>query len=140
MDRLTRRDVVSGGVLILLALLYYLATLELPAGDGEPGPAFFPRLLAAVLLALGVRIVLGGIREAGQSDLPASGKPVVLIGATLAYLAIFAPLGFVLSTLAYTLFTARLLGGRGISSLLVPLVATALVYALFAIGLALPLP
>ncbi|HXV65299.1 MAG TPA: tripartite tricarboxylate transporter TctB family protein [Vicinamibacteria bacterium] len=140
MDRLTRRDVVSGGALILLALLYYLATLELPAGDGEPGPAFFPRLLAAVLLALGVRIVLRGLREAGQADLSELRKPTLLIVATVAYLAIFAHLGFVLSTLAYTLFTARLLGGRGVSSLLVPLVATAIVYALFAVGLALPLP
>ena len=126
--------------MVLLALLYYLTTLELPAGDGEPGPAFFPRLLAAVLLVLGLWIVVRGLREAGQADLPESRKPAVLIVATVAYLAIFTHVGFVLSTLAYTLFTARLLGGRGVSSLLVPLVATAIVYALFAIGLALPLP
>ncbi len=51
-------DVVSGAVLFVVALVYYAGTRNLPAGQGEPGPAFFPILLALVLGGLGLSILI----------------------------------------------------------------------------------
>ena len=61
------RDTLSGGVLLVLAGAYFYSTLELPAGQGEPGPAFFPTLLSGALLILSGTLIVRGLRTAPRA-------------------------------------------------------------------------
>ena len=56
-------DVVSGGVLLLVAVAYGLGATRIPSQAGEPGPGFMPMALALLLAALSLAITVGGLRR-----------------------------------------------------------------------------
>jgi putative tricarboxylic transport membrane protein len=162
-DRIERaRDGVSGLALVVFSALYYLAARRLPAGTSEPGPGFFPSILAGSLSVLGLVILSRAIgaskghRDRGRPGVPAAlgiVRPLLLAGATVAYVPAFTAFGFVPATLALATLAVVLFRGPGDEGesrsrsrsrkwiwVLVPLVTTALLYAIFAIGLGVPLP
>ena len=133
------RDVASGAVLVLIAFVYFSGARALPIGQGEPGPRFFPYLLAAVLLGLAVTIIVRGFRN--QRTMAGSvRRPAGLIVLTVLYAAAFTPAGFLVSTLAYTASVVLLLGHRGWLALVIPFATTAFLYAAFVVGLGVVLP
>ena len=153
-----RHEVISGGTLIAVSAAYFVGTMGLPDGQGEPGPAFLPRVLAVALCALGVAILVGGVRSdstvgASTADLPTASGPFesepglgdtkvwAAVAGTFLYVGLFDPLGFVLSTLAYT-FGLTVLTGRAGSRLrfVVPPLCTLGLYLFFRIGLGVRLP
>lgn len=133
------RDVASGLTLAAVAIVYFWGARSLPLGGDEPGPRFFPSLLAAVLLALAVAIVVRGVRERHAVE-GSMGRPVALIAWTVLYAAAFVPVGFVLSTLVYTSGVVLALGQRGWRALVIPLATTSCLYAVFTLGLGVVLP
>jgi putative tricarboxylic transport membrane protein len=136
-------DVVSGAVLFVIALFYYSGTRNLPRGQGEPGPAFFPILLALALGALGLSILFQGIKKGTESEQEGYGfwKPGVTIVLTAVYVVVFPALGFAVSTWLYTLsVTVMFRKDRWLIPVVVPIVSTSLVYLLFRIGLGVRLP
>jgi putative tricarboxylic transport membrane protein len=140
----SHKDIASGGVLFLVAAVYFMGTWKLPAGKGEPGPAFFPVLLACTLMFLAISILWQGLRT-GQENKERSDhtpwKPIVAIAATALYVALFQVLGFALSTLLYTLsITWMFRRPRPAFIVAVPIVSTALIYILFRVGLGVRLP
>lgn len=149
------RDTISGGALLLLSGGYFLQSLGLPEGRGEPGPAFFPMVLAALLAVVAVVIIGGGVVREGSAaavapdtdDAPDARDPArrfepwIAIGATFAYAVAFIPLGFAASTLLYTLvITWVFQRGRPTLLILVPLISTGVIYALFRLALGARLP
>lgn len=137
-------DVVSGAVLFVVALVYYASTRNLPAGQGEPGPAFFPILLAFVLGGLGLSILFQGIKKSTERNQePGYGfwKPGLTIVLTAIYVVVFPALGFAVSTWLYTLsVTVMFRRDRRLLLVVVPTVSTSLIYLLFRIGLGVRLP
>lgn len=165
MDRLaTRRDVVSGILLVVFSALYYLSARGLPTGTNEPGPGFLPKILAGLLAVLGTVILVRGLAiptrreskgetagETGAERAPRQSLtwPVALAAASLLYVWGFTLVGFAPATLALsTLIVVSYSHGPGRGRdrkwqwewLIVPLVTTALLYVIFAIGLGVPLP
>lgn len=144
MGRLTfHRDVVSGGVLLALSALYYHASRVLPAGRDEPGPAFFPVLLAGALAVLAVALVLRGWRNApDDAETPPDGRRVAgAIGLTGLYVALFGTLGFLVSTALFTLAVTFMFNrGRSARVLAWPVLATLAIYLLFDVALGARLP
>ena len=154
---MVHRDLISGGVLAAVAVAYFAATLGMPVGQGEPGPSFVPRVLAVALFMLGLATVVGGVtssrRARALGDEPTDGPPATAgqppevkkawqaVGLTAAYVMLFEPLGFALSTLAYT-FGVTVLFQRERSSLLfiVPPLCTLAIYLFFRVGLGARLP
>ncbi len=135
----------------------------MPASQAEPGPAFLPRILSAALLLLGFVTLVAGIRSK-RTEGDRTGETVTLpgpelqpesepgldpdidrvwaaVGVTFMYVWLFEPLGFVLSTLAYT-FGVTVLFRRDHSKLLfvVPLLCTLAIYLFFRVGLGARLP
>jgi hypothetical protein len=138
------KDITSGSVLFLVAAVYFIGTWKLPSGKGEPGPAFFPVLLSGTLMFLAVSILWQGLR-ARQGDEERADqtpwKPIVAIAATGLFVAFFQVLGFVLSTLLYTLaITCMFRRDRPAFVVAVPIVSTVLIYLLFQVGLGVRLP
>jgi putative tricarboxylic transport membrane protein len=138
----SRRDVASGSVLFLVALLYFIGTWGLPAGKDEPGPAFFPVLLSCALMLLALSILRQGMK-AETEDAPSHTpwKPILAVAVTALFVALFQVLGFVLSTLAYTLsITLMFRRDRILTLVVVPIVSTVFLFLLFRIGLGVRLP
>jgi len=133
------RDVASGSVLVVLAVVYFLGARAFPSGQGEPGPVFFPTLLSAILLGLALVIIARSFRKRRSLD-GAWVRPASLIVLTILYALSFAPIGFLLSTLLYTAGVVLLLGKRGWRALVIPLATTAFIYAAFVLGLGVVLP
>lgn len=128
-------DIVSGTVLILVAVVYFLGARELPSG-----PSFFPHILSAVLAALATFIIVRGIRESSRIEHVPVVRPAALTLLTIAYALVFVPAGFLLSTLGYTVAVVLLLERRGWGWLFVPVATTAFLYAAFVVGLGVTLP
>lgn len=133
------RDVVSGGVLFVASVSYFLGTMGLPAGKGEPGPRFFPMILSCALAILGVSILLKGFIEKPRPTEETEGelqrgfaKVALAVVATAGYVALLETLGFLLSTWLYTLsVTVMFRRDRVIEPVVVPIVSTFLIYLLF---------
>ncbi len=142
------RDVISGGALLALALLYFRAAGKLPAGRDEPGPGFLPILLSFSLALIAVWILIGGLKNAAGQETGSETrvglspwKPILALTLTALYATLFQILGFVLSTWLYTLSVTLLFRrDRPILPLLVPILSTATIYLLFEIGLGIRLP
>ena len=139
--RRLHQDVVSGGALLALAVGYGSVALTIPPGEGEPGPAFLPVALGLALAVLSLAIVRNGLRA---SDPPNADRPAyrawLATLATLAYAALFQPMGFVLSTLAYSTAVTLLFSRDRGHLLLVPPVVTLLIYVFFRVALGVRLP
>lgn len=153
---LLRDDVVSGGVLLLVAVAYGVGATRIPSQAGEPGPGFMPMALAALLAALSVAIVVGGLRRRGDTDVdggeptedePGSAgsrsreaKPWLASIATIAYAALFQPLGFVLSTLAYSGYLTSLFTEDRKLRVSVPICVALALFVFFRVALGVRLP
>ena len=145
MDRLND-DVRSGGVLLAVAIGYGVVALRIPSGDGEPGPGFLPLVLAVLLAALSVSIVVRGLKPTTVS--PATGRPDDDLGprrwlaalATVAYVALFQPLGFLVSTVAYCAALTWLFTRDRRMLVAVPVGVTAALFVLFRLALGVRLP
>ena len=108
-------------------------------GRDEPGPRFFPYLLAGTLLLLGIGVVVRGLRERRKID-GGLARPAGLIALTVLYVVAFTPVGFLVSTLLFTSSVVLLLGERGWRAITIPLATTAFMYAAFVAGLGVVLP
>ena len=148
---MVHRDVASGGTLAAVSVAYFLGTRGMPAGQGEPGPAFLPVVLSVALLVLGLVTLVGGVRatrRAGAETDESQGGPRqearkawAAVGLTFAYVWLFHPLGFVLSTLAYTFgVTALFRRKRSAFLYVLPPLCTLAVYLFFRVGLGARLP
>ena len=164
MDRLTpppRRgsrvypDVVSGSVLLFVAIGYGVIALGIPRGGGEPGPGALPLALAVLLAALSGWILVRGLRAppspavSGGQERPRpsasvergqSTRPWLAALATLGYVALFQVLGFVLGTLAYTYVLAWLFGRDPRFIVAVPVGVTTVLFVFFRLALGVRLP
>lgn len=142
------RDTISGGALLGLALLYFRAAWNLPAGRDEPGPGFLPILLSFSLALVALWILIRGLKNAAAlrtnaepEARPQPWKPILAICLTALFAATFQSLGFAVSTWLYTLFVTLLFRRDRLAlPLVVPVVATAMLYLLFEVGLGVRLP
>ena len=141
-------DAASGGILLLAAGVYGAATRGFPAGEGEPGPAFFPLILSGALVIVAFVILVQGLRAGlaryGTDTVPRPhgiSKPLGVIALTAAYITSFEPLGFVASTAVYTLLiTMTFRRQRPLVMITTPILSTLFIYLLFDVGLGVPLP
>lgn len=148
---MVHRDVASGAGLAAVAVAYLGSTLRMPEGQGEPGAGFLPMVLSVALLVLGLVTLIGGAASSrmtgAPTDVAVEGQPAEAkngwqaVGLTLAYVILFEPLGFVLSTLAYTFGVTKLFQRTpSMLPLVVPPLCTLAVYLFFRVGLGARLP
>ncbi len=135
-------DVVSGGALIGVAVVYGAIALRIPGGEGEPGPGFLPLALAVLLGAVSLGILLGGVKKTPSEPTEAAlgARPWLAVLATVAYAALFQPVGFTLSTLAYSAAVTRLFTDDRRMLMAVPIGVTLALYSFFRLALGVRLP
>lgn len=170
MDRVSfRTDLISGGTLFVVALVYGIGAGGL-AASGDADVALVPVGLASALALLSAGIALSGWRKLRReraahdnrtahatSDDPVSSSPGpgsaragatragatrawTVIGLTIVYATVFQSLGYVLATLLYTGAVAERFGARRRTILVLAPCVTLLTYVLFRIVLGARLP
>lgn len=109
------RQALFALVLLVLDTGYAVEALgmQTPFARGEPGPAFIPLLLAALLFVSASAILIGELRRAGprtaeEDEEPLTVKPFILAAFTAGFVAAFEPAGYWVATLAYTFVVAAL--------------------------------
>lgn len=138
--------VVSVG-LIALALLWLYASGGLREGDGEPGPAFLPRVvsvaLLVVLLAILASETIGRVRgrSGAQSTQERVNRRQVSMVVIMAVYVVILPLaGFIVSTVLLLLVVSKMFGvGGWIKPVIVSIAATGAIYLVFVEILRVPL-
>ncbi|WP_322999554.1 tripartite tricarboxylate transporter TctB family protein [Castellaniella sp.] len=108
MDRIKKREVTVGAIMLACGLGYMALTSQIPHVKNQYGfvdATFVPYVLSAIMCLLGILQILT-IRQATEGTTPeASGadqrtvfKTIALI---IAYVALLEPLGFLLATVLY---------------------------------------
>jgi putative tricarboxylic transport membrane protein len=160
--RHARADLVLSGVLALIAVVYAVQAFDLPQtspNQADIGPRAYPVLilvllvLATVLLAL--KALWGFIVSARETDsvtdrramLFRLGGLTLVVAATVVYLELMIPLGFIVSTALFIALQVAMVGGwrrYGGRRALIPVVfaclASVAIYVLFADSLGVLLP
>lgn len=116
---------------------------------GSPGPGFLPLVAGIVMLALAIGILVqewSRWRAACAAPEPPAAAPgnrlpvALAVAALLAYALLLDPLGYVLTTALFLVFTLRVLGRLAWWAVLTSAVTSTVVsYALFGLWLKVPL-
>jgi putative tricarboxylic transport membrane protein len=135
------QDFYGGMALILLALVAFVASNDLPGMRGFAfGPGTAPRLFAFVLALLSLAVVVTGLLTRGPHVTPYKIRGVIfIIGSTLVFAATIRPLGLVISTFTTIVVCAAAAEDvRWRESVIVAVALTVFCAFLFPYGLNLP--
>ena len=144
LGRLRRADAALGLVLLVLAAGVYVAARSFPPPKAEPlGPAFFPQLLAGLLVVLAAILTArgafgppGGVPEPRATPAYPAGVLALRVG----YAALLHFAGFLVATPVFLFAVVRLLGARASIAAWTAVAVTAAVYLVFQLGLDVRLP
>lgn len=133
------------GALVPLALGVFGLVVAIGLGPGSlsaPGAGLWPLVISIVMIAASAVAV---IRAKHDDDVEAFDRGITTVGLSvaslLAYAALLPVVGFEIPTALLLFFWMKILGKeRWRSSIVVSVVATAVVYALFILLLAVPIP
>jgi len=107
-------DRIAGAALLALAVAYAAFALRQYAywGENGPGPGFLPFWVGLVLALLATMLLVGGVRsrDAGEPWLPDRTGLLrigLVLGATIAYVALLGVLGMTLATVLFLVVLVR---------------------------------
>lgn len=135
------QDVYGGMALILLSLIAFVASNDLPGMRGFAfGPGTAPRLFAFTLAILALAVAVGGLLYRGPDVSGYKIRGVIfIIGAILAFAASIRPLGLVVASFCTMVICAAAAEDvRWKETLIVAVAVTAFCSVLFPYGLNLP--
>lgn len=138
-------DKVGSVLWLLLAAGIFVASGELPAGTGETGPEFYPRVIA-VLIALFALLQLGrSLYEEGASAHTVTGQEVKTVGTVAVLVTLYVLslpwLGFVTGTVVFLVVGMLYSGARSAPRIGgVAVLVSVVLYYMFAVFLRIPLP
>jgi putative tricarboxylic transport membrane protein len=138
---LNPQDFYGGMALILLALIAFVASNDLPGMRGFAfGPGTAPRLFAFTLAILSLGVVVGSLLSAGPHITPYKIRGVIfIIGAILVFAATIRPLGLVIASFSCMVCCAAAAEDiKWRETLVIAAVVTAFCAILFPYGLNLP--
>jgi putative tricarboxylic transport membrane protein len=122
--------------LMALALVFYVYSAQFPASmnPDDLGPAAFPRLMAGLVLLLGVAQIVLSCRERKQTKIKIPNKVGLVLGIILMFLYVFlmTRIGYFYTTPVFIFVLLGLLGNRRWGQMaLVSAAFTAMAYLVF---------
>lgn len=163
--RILRGDVITGAVITIVGLVYYIATFSIQETSDIVTPRTFPAIVGVALIVLGLFLAgqalykgrkaaeAGDASDDSTSDGSSSGvvldapedppskKVVIQFALFFVYLAILIPVGFLLSTAAFLMaLTSIYAPAKWIRNLIFSVLFAVIIYVAFVYGLAVYLP
>lgn len=143
-----RADQITGAVLLAGAVAFAATALKQYSywGPGGPGPGFVPFWLGVIMALLGAMLLVGALRERdpGEPWLPRGEglrRLLVVLGVTIALVALLKVLGMAIGTALFLIVLLRLLDRLPWPTTLgVALGAAGFNYLIFAYWLRVPFP
>lgn len=138
-------DKISSVLLLALAAGVFLVSGDFPRGPGVTGPAFFPRVVAALIAAfalaqLGKRLYVSRVRSY-EITREVAVRVLAVLGLVVAYVLALPWIGFVPATLAFLLATMWYSGVESLPrATIVAVGVTLALYYTFVVFLRVPLP
>lgn len=137
------KNLLAGGMFIAFGLLGLWLARDLDGGTaGDMGPGYFPRLVCALLIAIGGMLAAAGLMREGEAPEGWAWRPLLLVTASaLAFALLLRPLGLV-ATLAVTITLASAAGTmlRPVALMLLVATLVAANVGIFVIALKMPIP
>ncbi len=146
-------DAISGALFLVIGIFAFIHAGSFKGFPGVPyGPDAFPRIIAVMMGGGGLLLIVSGLRSAGNAPWleladwarrPRSyGLFMAIVGAVLVYILASDLLGFLLTASLMLTGLFRITRGSGtfVSSAIMAVGVTALIYLLFAKALRVPLP
>lgn len=139
------RDTISAVGFLALSVFVGAQAARFPLGKlNRVGPGFFPLVLAVLLGVLSLALLSNSLRLKDKKRAETPRRPVALglvVAAIFTYSLLLKPLGFVLSTLLFTLAVFELSDPRRwFAPILAAVLTTAGSYLLFKLWLGIPFP
>ena len=135
-------DIIGGGILIIVALVFFVQALGYGVGTVTNMRAgFFPLAVSVLAACIGIGLILEGYFSPSGEMSPVAWRPLLAISASIAAFALLIGFGFVPAVVAAVGLAA--LGdprSRPFGILLLAACCCAGVWAIFTLGLGLNLP
>ena len=136
--------VTSLGALILAAIVYFESSSFVVEGGGlAQNPAFYPRVLAALLIILAVMLLVSTLIKKEKLKFFVNKDLLLNVGKVFGliflYVLAFQYVGFIVSTVAFIVAGILLYGGNIKSALLCGIPVTAVVYIVFHVLMRVPM-
>ncbi len=144
--RVFRSDVIAAGLLIALSAAVFVVSADFPGGrGGDPGAAFFPRLIAGTIAVLAFGLLVKDVtrseRDAHEIDLAIVRRLAVVTAFPMFYIFVMPLVGFPLTTVAFLAGLMWYSGARSVPIVLGSSIGVMLVlYYLFGVLFQVPLP
>lgn len=138
-------DTIGSILLLALSAVVFIVTADFPAGPGETGPDFYPRVIA-ILIAFFALVQLGhslleGEQLTHELSLEVTMRVVGAFALVVAYVWLLPRLGFVLGTVAFLVVAMAYSGVRSyVRMAFVSVGLTLGLYYVFVVFLRIPLP
>jgi putative tricarboxylic transport membrane protein len=140
-------NIVISCVFILLGIIVLVNVSTYPSVGREQitGPAFFPRLLALILIGLSVMLFISNYRSKDQSstglfDIYAINAYITMVG-LLGYMVMINIVGFIIATPILLFGLMKFYGMKKYPKLVLSsVIITGIIYGVFKLLLAVPLP
>lgn len=144
--RVFRSDVIAAGSLLALSAAVFVVSADFPGGrGGDPGAAFFPRLIAGTIavlaLALLVKHVVADDRESHEIHPAVARRLVIVMAFPILYIFLMPVVGFPLTTVAFLSGLMWYSGARSVPIVVGSSIGVTLVlYYIFVVFFRVPLP
>lgn len=132
-----RFDILAGGAFLAIGAFFVTASRGITKSSygSNVGPAVFPTILGSLLILLSLMVIYKALAS-GKATKGGSvrdyGRLAVLVLATVVYILLFKPLGYMISTFLYLSFVFQFMERkRLLSSLLVSAGFSVAVYAAY---------
>ena len=137
-------DLIAGSVLwSIAAVVWWQSTTWPAAADVAGNPVVLPRVLAGIMVVVGLALIIGRRPSPDEADGGADHRPrdaLMAVGATVALAFLLDPLGLIPAGVAYVLVLQRLAGAPWRVAVPFAVCTPVAIWLIFATALHVPLP
>lgn len=135
---MNKNDFFAGLIFVSLGAIIILLTIPFPSlGEGHPGPALFPNILAGLFIFFGLMLLIKARQPTPEQNTTEDtekkniGNAFFVLGIIIAFMLLESKLGFILTSYIILFLLMKKLGTSTIKSISFSILITFFVYSLF---------
>lgn len=135
---MNKNDFFAGLIFVSLGAIIILLTIPFPSlGEGHPGPALFPNILAGLFIFFGLMLLIKARQPTPEQNTTEDtekkniGNAFFVLGIIIAFMLLESKLGFILTSSFLLFLLMKKLGTSTVKSISFSILITFFVYSLF---------